>query len=154
MSETSRTALRRDEPMTGATVVQPAPRGSVPVGRGQRRIRLTLARLDPWTALKVSFVFGVAGLVVLLIAVSLLYGLVDTMGVLTSLRRFLDDVDSTHSGPGLIAWLSFGRIFTITLVLGAINVVLFSALATMGAFIYNVSSEVVGGVEMTFIERA
>lgn len=152
MSETGWTTAGRDGSMSGTTMVQPAPRSAAPL-RGPRRIKVTLARLDPWTALKVSFVFGLAGLVVFLVAVSLLYGLVDAMGVLGSLRNFLGQVDSNHAGPGLVAWLSFGRIFLVTLVLGVINVVLLSAIATMGAFIYNVSSDVVGGVDLTLVER-
>ena len=152
MSESGWATARREGSMSGATVVQPAPRPATPP-RGPRRIKVTLARLDPWTALKVSFVYGLAGLVVFLVAVSLLYGLVDAMGVLSSLRDFLGQVDSGHSGPGLAAWLSFGRIFLVTLVLGVINVVLLSAIATMGAFIYNVSSDVVGGLDLTLVER-
>jgi hypothetical protein len=144
-------ATSRGSTPTGATVVQPAPsRKAAAAPRGPRRLRVTLARLDPWTALKVSFVYGLAGLVVLLVAVSLLYGLVDAMGVLTSLRKFLTDVDSTGGG---VKWLGFWRIFLVTAVIGTINVVLLSAMATMGAFIYNVSSEIVGGVELTLVER-
>lgn len=152
MSDGGWAAVRREGSGSGATAVQSPPRPATPP-RGPRRIKVTLARLDPWTALKVSFVFGLAGLVVLLVAVSLLYGLVDAMGVLSSLRDFLGQVDTTSSGPGLVAWLSFGRIFLVTLVLGAINVVLLSAIATMGAFIYNVSSDVVGGLDLTLVER-
>lgn len=137
----------------GAAVATAAPSRPAALPRGPRRIKVTLARLDPWTALKVSFVYGLAGLVVFLVAVSLLYGLIDAMGVLHSLRDFLGQIDSNHTGPGLVAWLGFGRVFLVTLVLGVINVVLLSAIATMGAFIYNVSSEVVGGVDITLIER-
>ncbi len=151
MTSRGRTMVREEgDGMAGATVVEPVRRRAAPRPAGPRRIRVTLARLDPWTALKVSFLFGLAGLVVLLVAVSLLYGLVDAMGVLASLRKFIGDVDTT--GGGLV-WLGFGRIFFVTLIIGAVNVVLFSALATMGAFIYNVSSEVVGGIEMTLVDR-
>jgi hypothetical protein len=146
-------AVRPAEP-AGGTAVQSAPRPATATPpRGPRRVKVTLSRVDPWTALKVSFVFGLAALVILLVAVALLYGLVDAMGVLSSLRQFLDDIDSTSSGPGIVAWLSFGRIITVAAVLGALNVVLFSALATMGAFIYNVTGDVVGGVDLTLVER-
>ena len=37
--------------------------------------------------------------------------------------------------------------------LGAVNVVLFTALATLGAFIYNVCADLVGGIELTLAER-
>jgi hypothetical protein len=38
-------------------------------------------------------------------------------------------------------------------VLGAINIVLVSALATVSAFIYNVSADLAGGLEVTLSER-
>lgn len=156
MSDPGWSIGRRVDPPAGATIVQPSratgPSGGLP--RGPRRLRMTLTKLDPWSALKISFVFGLVALVVLLVAVSLLYGLIDAMGVLASLRKFLGTVDSHSSGPGITAWLGFGRIFLVTLVLGAIDVVLFSALATLGAFIYNVSSDVIGGLELTLTDRS
>jgi hypothetical protein len=38
-------------------------------------------------------------------------------------------------------------------VLGALNVLLFTSLATLGAFIYNVCADLVGGIEVTLAER-
>jgi transmembrane protein DUF3566 len=38
-------------------------------------------------------------------------------------------------------------------VVGAINIVLFTALATVGAFVYNLCSDLVGGIELTLSER-
>ncbi len=37
--------------------------------------------------------------------------------------------------------------------LGLVNVVLFTALATLGAFIYNVCADLVGGIELTLAEK-
>ncbi|HWB35011.1 MAG TPA: DUF3566 domain-containing protein, partial [Rugosimonospora sp.] len=38
-------------------------------------------------------------------------------------------------------------------VIGLVNVVLFTALATLGAFIYNVCADLVGGIEVTLSEK-
>ena len=118
-----------------------------------RRARLTVKRIDPWSTLKFSFVYSLAGLVVLLVAVVALYGIVDAMGVIDSIRSFLRDVEGSKNGGGVAAWLSFGRIFSVALVVGLINVVLFTAFATLTAFIYNVCTDLVGGVEVTLAER-
>jgi hypothetical protein len=130
----------------GATVTE-APR------QGGRRARLTLKRIDPWSMLKFSFVYSLAGLVVLLVAVVALYGIVDAMGVIDSIRSFLHDVEGTKNGGGVAAWLTFGRIFSVALVVGLINVILFTAFATLTAFIYNVCTDLVGGIEVTLAER-
>jgi hypothetical protein len=36
---------------------------------------------------------------------------------------------------------------------GAVNIVLMTALATIGAFVYNICSDLVGGIEVTLAER-
>jgi Transmembrane domain of unknown function (DUF3566) len=122
-------------------------------GKKGRRARLTVRRIDPWSTLKFSFVYGLAGMIVLLVAVIVLYGVVDAMGVIDSLRSFLADVSSDPTGGGLAVWLSFGRVILVAAVIGLINVVLFTAFATLTAFIYNVCTDIVGGVEVTLAER-
>jgi Transmembrane domain of unknown function (DUF3566) len=49
--------------------------------------------------------------------------------------------------------ISAGRVFGIAAIVGAVNIVLFSALATVGAFVYNVSADLAGGLEVTLAER-
>jgi hypothetical protein len=136
--------------------------GTAPITRKRgRRARLTVKRIDPWTTLKFSFVYGLAGMIVLLVAVVVLYGIVDAMGVISSIRAFVNDVSSsgvgsgttTSTNSGLAVWLSFGRVMLVAIVIGLINVVLFTAFATLTAFIYNVCTDIVGGVEVTLSER-
>jgi hypothetical protein len=121
--------------------------------KGGRRARLTLKRIDPWSTLKFSFVYSLAGLVVLLVAVVALYAIVDAMGVIDSIRAFLRDIDASKNGEGIAAWLSFSRVLAVALVLGAVNVILFTAFATLTAFVYNVCTDLVGGIEVTLAER-
>jgi ABC-type phosphate transport system permease subunit len=117
--------------------------------RGPRRARLVVKRLDPWSVLKITFVYSLAVYVVILVAVVLLYGLLSAMGVFHALDKFFHDVGASTT---LRDYLGFGRIFLVTFVVGAINVVLFTALATLGAFIYNLCSDLVGGLEVTLTE--
>ena len=121
--------------------------------KGGRRARLTVKRIDPWSTLKFSFVYSLAGLIVLLVAVVALYAIVDAMGVIDSIRSFLRDVEGSKNSGGIVAWMSFGRVFVVALVVGLINVILFTAFATLTAFIYNVCTDLVGGVEVTLAER-
>ena len=43
-------------------------------------------------------------------------------------------------------------VLLFTALIGAVNVVLITALSTLGAVIYNIASDLVGGVEVTFSE--
>ncbi|HWA66409.1 MAG TPA: DUF3566 domain-containing protein [Mycobacteriales bacterium] len=150
----------REAHTSSATVIPGAPMTTRPpvtvanaARRRGRRARLTLKRIDPWSTLKFSLVYGLVGMVVLLVAVIVLYGVVDALGVISSLRKFLSDVSDSSSGPGMGAWLSFDRVVLVALVVGLVNVVLFTAFATLTAFIYNVCTDIVGGVEVTLSER-
>ncbi|SDC79963.1 DUF3566 domain-containing protein [Actinokineospora iranica] len=122
-------------------------------GRGPRRANLQIRRFDPWSVLKLSLVLGVALFFVWLVAVGALYAVLDGMGVWDKLNgissELLNTTDGTTSGP----LISAGRVFGIAAIIGAINIVLFSALATVGAFVYNVSADLAGGLEVTLAER-
>jgi hypothetical protein len=147
---------RTQAPVPQATARQaPAPQRAMTVGpaprKGGRRARLTVKRIDPWSTLKFSFVYSVAGLVVLLVAVIALYAIVDAMGVIDSIRSFLNDVEGNKSS--IAKWLGFGRVMTIALVVGCVNVILFTAFATLTAFVYNVCTDLVGGIEVTLADR-
>jgi hypothetical protein len=138
---------------TTATTPRPTTVGAAATARKpSRRAKLTVSRVDPWSMLKFSFVYSLAGLIVLLVAVTVLYGIVDAMGVLDSIRSFVSDVKTSNSDD-ILVWFSFSRVLLVTLLIGIVNVVLFTAFATLTAFIYNVCTDIVGGVEVTMSER-
>ncbi|WP_414635711.1 DUF3566 domain-containing protein [Actinophytocola sp.] len=121
-------------------------------GRGPRRANLQIKRFDPWSVLKLSLVLGVALFFVWLVAVGALYAVLDGMGVWDKVNGISTDLlqgNETNSEP----LISAGRVFGIAAIVGAINIVLFSALATVGAFVYNVSADLAGGLEVTLAER-
>ena len=65
-------------------------------GKKGRRARLTVKRIDPWSTLKFSFVYGLAGMIVLLVAVVVLYGVVEAMvHMVTGALRAAQALDPT-----------------------------------------------------------
>jgi hypothetical protein len=130
---------------------------SAAAGRGPRRARLNLKRIDPWSVMKFSFAVSVVLFIVVVVATSVLYLALDTMGVWNSVNESLKTLvsasggtdASTETGFRITAWGVIGT----SMLIGAVNVVLFTALATLGAFIYNVCADLVGGVELTLAER-
>ncbi|HET8657537.1 MAG TPA: DUF3566 domain-containing protein [Micromonosporaceae bacterium] len=137
--------------------VRAARASAAAASRGPRRARLNVRRIDPWSVMKFSFAVSLVLFIVVIVATSVLYLALDTMGVFDSINSTLSDMVGATGGDGG----GGGGGFTITAkgvigmagLLGAVNVVLFTALATLGAFIYNVCADLVGGVELTLSER-
>lgn len=140
-------------PGTG-TAGRTAPSAIRHPGRGPRRASLQVRRFDPWSVLKLSLVLGVAMFFIWLVAVGVLYTVLDGMGVWDKLNGTYSSLvagEGNNAGSGPL--ISAGRVFGIAAVIGAINIVLLSALATVSAFIYNVSADLAGGLEVTLSER-
>ena len=53
--------------------------------------------------------------------------------------------------PGLV--LAASVVFGAAAVIGAVNIILLTALGTVTTFIYNLCSDLVGGLELTLSER-
>ncbi len=128
--------------------------GPVPRSAGglSRRARLKVAHINPLSALRLSFVFSLCVFVVLVVAAAVLWGVLDSIGVFNSIVKATDTLTDKSSG-GARAWLSFSRVMELALLIGAINVILMTALSTLGALLYNVCSEMIGGVEVTLSEQ-
>lgn len=122
-------------------------------GRGPRRANLQIKRFDPWSVLKLSLVLGVALFFVWLVAVGILYAVLDGMGVWDNLNGISDELLQGGANESTEPLISAGRVFGVAAIIGAVNIVLFSALSTVGAFIYNVSADLAGGLEVTLAER-
>jgi hypothetical protein len=127
-----------------------APAGSPLVAR-QRRVRLTVSRVDPWTVLRLAFLLSVAAAIITMVAVMVLWMMLEASGVFSS----VDDTLQSVLGDGALTitqYFSFGRVFSVALLIGAIDVVLITALATIGAFLFNLAASLTGGLELSATE--
>jgi len=133
-------------------VAGPAPNGSGRSVRVPRRTSLQLQRLEPWSVLKLSLVLSVAGFLVWMIAVGVLYGVLAGMGVWDQINGTYSDLTSANNSQMSTELVSGGRVFGVAMVIGLVNIVLMTALATVGSLIYNVAADLVGGIEVTLSE--
>ncbi|WP_342742034.1 DUF3566 domain-containing protein [Rhodococcus tukisamuensis] len=139
------------KPAVSDTAAQAALAVPVAVLPGQpMRAAVQIRRIDPWSTLKVSLVISVALFFVWMFAVGFLYVVLDGMGVWDRLNNAFTDFVSESSSSGLV---TAGQVFGYSALVGAANVVLFTALATIGSFIYNLCTDLVGGVEVTLADR-
>jgi hypothetical protein len=125
-----------------------------PAKRSARQAHLTIARVEPWSVMKFSFVVSLVAFVILFVAVSVIYGTLSTLGVFTSLQHVVQSVTSSQDSTGVNAarWFTASRVLSYTALLGALNIVLITAMCTIGAVVYNLTSRLIGGVEVTLRE--
>jgi hypothetical protein len=144
------TAGRGDDSMTAPVRSE----GRVQVSSrtpGPLRASMQIRRVDPWSTLKVSLVLSVALFFVWMIAVAFLYLVLGGMGVWSKLNSNVGDLLNNTSGSAEL--VSAGTIFGSAVLIGLVNIVLLTAAATIGAFIYNLTTDLIGGVEVTLADR-
>ena len=119
-----------------------------------RKARLRVAKADPWSVMKVSFLLSIALGICTIVASAVLWMVMDAMGVFSSVGGTISEATGSTDSNGfdLQSFLSLPNVLMFTTVIAVIDVVLATALATLGAFIYNLSAGFVGGVELTLAE--
>lgn len=120
--------------------------------RGPVRASMQIRRIDPWSTLKVSLLLSVALFFVWMITVAFLYLVLGGMGVWAKLNRNVGDLLNNASGSSA-ELVSSGTIFGGAFLIGLVNIVLMTALATIGAFVYNLITDLIGGIEVTLADR-
>ena len=148
------------DPADQATVAPPEPapaEAPAPAQRGRskrdsparsRQAKVVLRKVGPWSVLKVSFFFYLCVMVVILGAMMILYAILGAIGALDSLTRLIRDLFADQSFQIHGGWL-FSRGLSIGLAL----VVLWTLINVFIVFLYNLLSDVVGGIEVTLSER-
>nr|WP_225845019.1 DUF3566 domain-containing protein [Streptomyces sp. HPF1205] len=121
-----------------------------------RKARLRVAKADPWSVMKVSFLLSIAVGICSIVAVAVLWSVLDTIGVFNTVGNTISEATTSKQGGkggfDLVSFLSLSHVLLFTVVIAVIDVILATALATLGAFIYNMSAGFVGGIELTLAE--
>jgi hypothetical protein len=143
---------------TGPVSDRPAPVGPVrarpakapkPTRKEQRRhARVVIRKVGPWSVFRMSVIFYFCVMLVLLGAGVILFGMLSAMGLIDSLEDLADELGF---GPGFTVhgdWL-----FVRGMWYGLALVVVGSIVNVFVAFLYNLISDLVGGVEVTLSER-
>jgi hypothetical protein len=104
--------------------------------------------------MKVAFILALAAGIMTMVAVAVLWMALDGAGVFAKVGDTVNSVTSGGEDKGfdLRGYLTLSRVLGITGIIAAVEVFVMTALATLVAFLYNVSSGMVGGVEVTLAE--
>jgi len=111
-----------------------------------RRVRRTVRRFDPWSVLKVSLVFYVCGYIVAMVAGVLLWNL--GSGAVDNIESFIKDY-----GTFEVFEFKPDVILRVSLLLGAIFVVVLTGLTVLAAVLFNLISDLVGGIRVVVLEE-
>jgi hypothetical protein len=112
-----------------------------------RRVTRVVRDVDPWSVLKVGLVFHFVLYLTLLVASVLLWSVASATGTIDNIERFLES----------FGWESFqfdgSALFVNTLILGLFGVVLLTALWVLAATVFNLITDLVGGIRVSVLEE-
>ncbi len=122
--------------------------------RTVRRAKLKLSRIDPWSVTKVSLLLSIAFGIMCVVAVFLIFSIMSAAGLWDHVNETIQGVLNQDAKDrfDINDYVGMNRVMGITMLISAIDVVLITALATLGAFIYNMSASLLGGIEVTLAE--
>jgi hypothetical protein len=150
-------SVQTQSPIVAAPVREPKParRTSAAPVRGPRRARLRLSRIDPWSVMKVSFLLAIAFGIVTVVSVFMVWSVLGAAGVWSSINNTVSDTLSSGNNTSTFNiedYLGMSRVLGFTMLVSVIDVVLITAIATLGAFLYNMAASLLGGIEVTLAE--
>ena len=122
--------------------------------KAPRRARLRLTRIDPWSVMKTAFLLSIALGVVTVVSVLMVWSVLSAAGVWDSINQTVQNILGGESAGDfdIENYLGTSRVLGFTMLVAVIDVVLLTAIATLGAFLYNMAAALLGGIEVTLAE--
>jgi hypothetical protein len=111
-------------------------------------------RVDPWSVTKVAFLLSIAFGIMCVVAVFLVFSIMNGAGLWEAVNDSANEIYRQQDGEefDITQYVGMSRVMGITMLIAAVDVVLITALATLGAFIYNMGASLLGGIEITLAE--
>lgn len=130
----------------------PTPEAPRSAPAGPRRVRLAISRVDPWSVMKLAFLLAVAIAIMTVVATAVFWSVLNSLGVFTTIQDFVKDAVGPQSDVNLTQFVEFPRVISLATLISICNIVLLTAIATIMAFLYNITAALVGGVHMTLTD--
>lgn len=136
------------------TKTKPSP-ARVARPRAVRRARLRLLRIDPWSVTKLAFLLSIAFGIMCVVAVFLVMSIMSASGLWDNVNESIQGVLNQQPADAfhIEDYVSLKKVLGLTMLIAVLDVVLMTALATLGAFLYNLAASLLGGVELTLAEE-
>jgi len=117
----------------------------IPASRAVRH-RTTIRKIDPWSVLKLSLIFYFCVLLVVMLGLTVFWAVVIRLGLIEALQELLGKV-----GLELVR-INGVNIARVIFLVGLVNVVLWSGINVFMSFLYNLISDLVGGLRVTLAD--
>ena len=112
-----------------------------------RRVTRVIRDIDPWSVFKIGLIFHFVIYLITLVALVLLWSVASATGTIDNIQQFMKS----------FGWESFqfkgGQLFVNVTILGLLGVVLGTALWVLAATIFNLITDLVGGIRVTVLEE-
>jgi hypothetical protein len=119
---------------------------------GPRKVRLTLSRVDPFSVMKLSFLAAIAFGIALVVAVALLWNILDVTNIWDKIDEMGRDLTGGKPLP-FMEYLGFTKMVSYATVAAVADIVIITALGTLLAFLYNIVATLLGGLKVTFTDE-
>lgn len=152
----------------GATSIGTRPAGTGPAGTASvgtasvatatttsgaaRKVRLAVARIDPWSVMKLSFLLSVAIGIMIVVAAAVVWYTLDGLAVFTSVNTTIAQITGDATFFDLLEYVAFKRVISLATMIAVVDVVILTALSTIAAFLYNIVAALVGGITVTLTD--
>lgn len=112
-----------------------------------RRVTRVVRDIDPWSVFKIGLIFHFVIYLIMLVALVLLWSVASATGTIDNIQQFMKS----------FGWESFqfkgGQLFVNVMILGLLAVLLATALWVLAATIFNLITDLVGGIRVTVLEE-
>ena len=114
-----------------------------------KQVRLKLVYIDFWSAVKFSFLISLSLGIVLVVAVTLVWVVLNSTGIFGDLDSILKDIlgDPTFT---VTSSFSLVQVALFAVVIAILNVVVGTALGAIASMLYNFSVRITGGLLVGF----
>lgn len=141
-------------PTQGPPTTTPAGRVQLQAGRpasaAPRKARLRLVRVDPWSVMKTAFLLSIAFGIMCVVAVFVIWSVLSAANVFGSINTSVEQI--IESEFHIEDYVGIERVLPFIMLVAVVDVVLLTAIATLGAFLYNLAAGLLGGLEVTLAE--
>jgi hypothetical protein len=117
-------------------------------GRKVRKVHRVVRHLDVWSIAKLAAVFAACGYLVGITSGYLLWQAADRVGTIDGIEGFFEDAGGYDSFV-----LDGTVVFRVAVVVGLLLAALAIAVAVLGAVLFNLISDLTGGIRMTVIDE-
>jgi hypothetical protein len=124
-----------------------------------RRTRVVVRKVGPWSVLRWSLFFYFCVMLIFFVASMFVYGILNAAHVLEGISKLLESggfgCATVPAGQTAVCKFQFNSswIFTRMFLVGVALVVIWSFINLLVAVLYNLVSEILGGIELTLVER-